>query len=105
MTAVAAKNFIEPIGFVPDPIVVSMTDFNRMSEYSCSLPTGTTPGKYWKRDNHFGSRVALDKRSFDWTYCIYVDIPDLTRIGIRYQPLFVAEGVILEAILHALCVA
>lgn len=32
---------------------LTLAEFGKLSEYSCSVPTGTTPGKRWKR--HVGA--------------------------------------------------
>jgi hypothetical protein len=29
--------------------------FDRLYEYSCSMPTGVIPGKVWRRDLNFGT--------------------------------------------------
>ena len=60
---------------------VSENVFRRLLEYSCSIPTGTTIGKWWKREQPRGSgrwllgcfgpsrrpdRVRIHWRRLDW---------------------------------------
>jgi hypothetical protein len=40
--------------FTADAAFIHPKAFARLDEYSCSLPTGTTPGKVWKRNSGFG---------------------------------------------------
>ncbi len=101
-------------GLVEDPVIVSLDVFERMYEYSCSTPTGTIPGKYWKKDIHFGSLVPVNKRPWGWYYVKYVPlfaikdgdyVEVMDKIGMRTHPLYVAEGVILGGIFEALGIA
>lgn len=32
-------------------LALTQAEFDALPEYSCSLPTGTTPGKRWKRED------------------------------------------------------
>lgn len=36
-----------------DPLELTSFDFERLPEYSLTLPTGTIPGKRWRRDLHW----------------------------------------------------
>lgn len=36
-------------------VFVSKADFDSLMDYSCSIPTGTTNGKWWKREAPRGS--------------------------------------------------
>lgn len=83
------------IGWVDEPAIFTQRDFNDLSEYSTSLPTGTTVGKQWKRDNNH------HRTNHDWNLCTYVDIGSEDRIGIRWQKLLIAETVIVQALLEA----
>lgn len=85
----------EQTGFVNEPVVVSKRGFDDMLEYSRSLPTGKTIGKVWRR------RVEFTKPYEKWWVVTYVAIPCKESVGIRWQPLHVAEGVVLGAILAA----
>ncbi len=43
-------------------------EFDRLGEYSCSLPTGTTAGKRWKRDaNAYRRPETFHLHAFDGT--------------------------------------
>ena len=61
-------------------IICTQGYFDSLGEYSCSLPTGTTVGKHWKRNNGAYIKDAPD----DWVICEYVDHPDPKKVGIRY---------------------
>lgn len=91
----------EPIGWIPEPVVVSHRAFGEMYEYSRTTPTGKTPGKTWRRlvesDAGF-QRPALHE---EWWRGKFVAIPVENEIGLQWNRLLVAEGVILGAILDA----
>lgn len=38
---------------IPLAVQLTQAEFDALPEYSCSLPTGTTTGKLWKRDLSF----------------------------------------------------
>lgn len=61
-----------------------------MSEYSCSLPSGTVLWKMWARDRNFGKRTTKK----DWCVGQYAPyegpLPD--RIGIRWFEVQILEG-------------
>lgn len=59
---------------------IKQKTLDSLPEYSCSLPTGTTIGKVWKRNNNFGS--DLDP---EWIICEYVNHSDPNLIGIDYR--------------------
>ena len=61
---------------------ISQATFNSLLEYSCSLPTGTTVGKVWKRNLHAYTRPRRDPL---WVICEYVEHEDPKRIGIEYR--------------------
>jgi hypothetical protein len=52
-----------------------------LPEYSCSLPTGTTIGKRWKRDRNFG----LPTREKSWCVAEYVAHEDPKMVGIEWR--------------------
>lgn len=60
--------------------VMEPHDFECLLEYSCSLPTGTTIGKQWKRNNSFGTRKPAE-----WWMGEYKDNPDPDRITIIWR--------------------
>ncbi len=62
---------------------ISRKAFNKLLEYSCSLPTRTTIGKVWKKDRNFGSNTNVK----DWLICEFITDPqgDPTMVGIEYR--------------------
>ena len=80
---------------------VTQETFDGLSEYSCSIPTGTTHGKRWKRDNHAypNDGVRRDPKWFMGEYYeLPRDDPDLRdragnkQIGIHWTALVVGEA-------------
>lgn len=63
-----------------EKIYVSQAEFDSLLEYSCSLPTGKTIGKRWKRQNADG-----------WLMGEYVEDPDPAMVGILWRELVVTE--------------
>lgn len=60
---------------------ISRKAFNRLPEYSCSIPTLTTIGKVWKKNLNFGKNTDVE----DWLICEYVDHPNPEKVGIDYR--------------------
>jgi hypothetical protein len=80
----------------PDLVVhLTKAEFDALPEYSASLPTGTTIGKKWKRNNfahHLGlMRIDVLGLTFlfpspaDWWMGEYYDIDDPKKVGIRWS--------------------
>lgn len=68
---------------------VTAQELADLPEYSCSIPTGTTIGKRWKKDLRAYDRnpVAVTERAVlgpEWVMGEYVDDPDPELIGIRW---------------------
>ena len=63
--------------------VISRKELAALSEYSCSLPTGTTIGKRWRRDVN---AYRADRRGAppEWVIGEYVDIHDPKNVGIAW---------------------
>lgn len=57
-----------------------------IGEYSCSLPTGTTIGKIWARNNN-AFRPSPDGKKLkpDWWLGQYVDDPNPKQVGIVWR--------------------
>lgn len=53
---------------------VTMAEFAALSEYSTTLPTGTTIGKKWKRKHPLG-----------WMMGEYIDIDRVDQVGIKWS--------------------
>lgn len=70
-------------------IVLTQAEFDSLPEYSCTLPTGTTIGKKWKRNIHAFDPRYHDPRTGntidDWYLCEYVPHTDPAKIGITYK--------------------
>ncbi|KXV20610.1 hypothetical protein [Gluconobacter japonicus] len=60
--------------------------FNGLPDYSCSFPTGTTPGKRWRRQINIGPWGQITIPPIGWVICEYYEDPELPegRMGIRY---------------------
>jgi len=74
---------------VEGTIVLTQKEFNELPEYSCSLPTGTTIGKKWKRNIYAFNPAYCDPRTGntieDWYLCEYIPHPDNKLVGILYK--------------------
>lgn len=57
----------------PLPIIcMSMHQFEALPEYSCTLPTGTVPGKMWRR--HDGAHDLRSKKKPVWMVMQYGEV-------------------------------
>lgn len=54
---------------------------HKVGEYSCSLPTGTTLGKIWARNDNAFTPDPIP----DWWLGQYVDDPDPKQVGIIWR--------------------
>lgn len=59
--------------------VISRAELRALPEYSCSVPTGQTVGKRWRRNMHFGSTIEPE-----WMIGEYIDHANPAKIGIRW---------------------
>ena len=48
----------------PREEIISREELAKLPEYSCSIPTGTTVGKRWRRDTHFNEGRNLQEAVF-----------------------------------------
>ena len=65
---------------------IERKDLKKLLEYSCSLPTGTTVGKRWRRDVNFNRpHNGLTWREPEWIIGEYYDIGSEKTIGIRWS--------------------
>lgn len=66
--------------------VMDAEEFRRLPEYSCSIPTGKTIGKRWKRGEPYGHPEV-------WFLCEYVELdpPEPDRIGWTAHEILVVE--------------
>jgi len=65
----------------PKGILISRKEFDALPEYSCSIPTGTTVGKKWKR------RVPYSDKPDSWYLGEYVESLKPGQIGIEWARL------------------
>lgn len=86
-----------------DKIVLTKKEFDQLPEYSCSLPTGTTIGKKWKRNDLAFVSSAHDPRTGNsiqkWYLMEYVEHPDPKLVGINTKKIicdFTNEKIIYE---------
>lgn len=76
-------------------IVISRSDLQALPEYSCTLPTGTTIGKRWRRDTHIvGIARPQDKPGpSEWVIGEYFDDGTPGMVAIRWSWAVSAPGV------------
>ncbi len=68
------------------PIEMGQSYFNKLGDYSCTLPSGTYVGKRWKRLTPYRIEPWEDK-VFTWTMGEFYDIGSKDRIGINWRPI------------------
>lgn len=74
-------------------VFVTQADFNALLNYSGSLPTGTTPGKIWRRAAHYFHQEPNDEWFLGHYGQPYPDDHEFAgQIPITWKPL-VIEGV------------
>lgn len=56
--------------------------FQKLLDYSCSIPTGTTIGKRWKRHEPY---VHDENTKLTWFEGRYVTHPDPEQVGIEWR--------------------
>lgn len=65
-------------------------EFRKLSEYSCTLPTGTTVGKQWRRRTPYSDS---DGPPFIWylgEFYMDASVPE-GEIGIRWRRIFLSD--------------
>jgi hypothetical protein len=55
----------------PREVTIEREELRKLLEYSCSVPTGTTLGKRWRIQLHFGSGVPIEQR--EWLVREYLE--------------------------------
>lgn len=71
-----------------DLVMVTEREFRELPEYSCSLPTGQTIGKKWKRQKDYYDE------SKGWLMGEYIPDPDPEMVGIRWRDLVLWENAV-----------
>jgi hypothetical protein len=84
------KTLQELFGPAPDAIeidVMTRGQFDALPTYSCTLPTGTTIGKKWKRDLNEPRRFHRVEPNAppDWWTGEYVPDPEPGMVGIKWR--------------------
>jgi len=71
-------------------------ELDSLPEYSTTMPTGTTIGKFWKRNTnwmtHGGGYSAPDSVNPKWVVCAYDENPNPKLVTIRIFEVAVLEG-------------
>ena len=67
--------------------VMPQTEFDELSNYSTSLPTGTPFGKIWRRQKHDNGCWVNE-----WMMGEYYDVKSKTQVGIRWRTIHIVEG-------------
>ena len=77
-----------------EKVYLSEKEFNALSDYSCSIPTGTTLGKRWKRDLNAPRRFHRVEPDAPPNWCMgeYVPDTDPKFVGIRWRKIIVVKG-------------
>lgn len=68
-----------------DGAYMSTAEFERLPEYSCTIPTGVTIGKRWRRREPYMLDAPVIGR---WYLCEYVETKDKNLAGIVKVPIF-----------------
>ena len=78
------KDFIEQHAMAIDEkrATVTLTTFNKLDDYSCTLPSGAILGKVWKRHEPFGSPGT-------WILGQYTEHADPEKLRITWRDLYV----------------
>jgi hypothetical protein len=76
-------------------IVISRDELRKLPEYSCTIPTGTTIGKRWRRDvlepKRFHGVLPRDTPA-EWMIGEYYDIGSDKEVGIKWAWAMEAPG-------------
>ena len=80
----------------PKGVMLTRREFDALPEYSCSLPTGTTVGKRWKRRCPY--RIQTDPPN-EWYLGEYVESYLPGQIGIEWTKILLPPS--LAALLNS----
>jgi hypothetical protein len=67
-------------------IILTSEQFEGLKEYSCSIPTGKSIGKRWKRNVNAYSDLPAQ-----WVMGTYVPDADPMRVGIKWYRIVVID--------------
>lgn len=68
-------------------IRLTRSDFDKLPNYSCTLPTGTTIGKQWKRAVQRFHEEPTD----EWVLGEYIEHPDPGTVGISWRRILINQ--------------
>lgn len=68
-----------------DTVALSRAEFDELPEYSCTLPTGGTIGRRWKRCEPYHASREFGAPDATWYLGEYVDIGDETKVGVTWS--------------------
>lgn len=66
-------------------VYLTPAEVRALPEYSCTLPTGTTVGKKWKRHEPYRRHCQDDPGCGHWFLGEYVDIGKSDEVGIIWR--------------------
>ena len=75
-------------GTVTGDEVIALADLMALPEYSCTIPTGTTIGKRWRRATIWGRRADKPLEKYpdtEWWIGTYVEDPEPHMVGIVWE--------------------
>lgn len=68
--------------------VIERKEFDRLPEYSCSLPTGTILGKVWKRRVPY---LIVEDEPCKWYLGEYYDDGTPDQVAIRWREILLVD--------------
>ena len=73
----------------PKGVMLTVREFEELNDYSCSLPTGTTVGKRWRRRVPYMIGPGITN-----TFVMgeYVESYKTNSIGIEWTPILLPDG-------------
>jgi len=77
-------------------LIVPLAVFEDMDEYSCSMPTGTSSGRYWRRREPFVGEDRTARQYFAIALALPNDPPG--EISLIWRRLLVAEWLLGDAL-------
>lgn len=66
-------------------------EFEALHDYSCSVPTGTTIGKVWRRREPYRADQLRPGEAFQWYLGEYVVDRDPKYVGILWRKIVIGE--------------
>lgn len=73
-------------------VVFTQDEFERLPDYSCSLPTGKTIGKQWRRRVPYNTGPGIVNRWYLGEYA-ECEPPELGMVFVKFTPIRIARDV------------